>query len=157
MSVLQNNLEAMQAYPILLQAVGIIGFLTYMIGFALVQSEKICGNGIAYPASKVFAATCVLVSLVGAFNLASCLIQLSYIAIGLYGIGVRRQKPRPENSNALDNPIPSSRHHTVTAGQAAPAANTIGPPPDLAPAATDDEFDPCAVNILGQRHSEGAV
>jgi predicted membrane protein len=99
MDLLQNSLEIMLMYPNLLQLVGVIGFLTYVIGFAMVQNEKICGNGVLYPASKVFAAICVLISLVGAFNLASCLIQLSYIVIGLYGIAVRRKKSRTGNQS----------------------------------------------------------
>lgn len=94
MESLQNSLETVQAYPNILQLIGIVGFLTYVIFFGLVQNEKICGNGMLYPASKVFAATCVLISLVGAFNLASCMIQLSYIAIGSYGLAVRRRKFR---------------------------------------------------------------
>lgn len=106
MTLLHNSLELMLMYPNLLQLVGVLGFLTYVIGFAMVQNGKICGNGILYPASKVFAAICVLVSLVGAFNLASCMIQFSYIVIGLYGIAVRRTKNRtvdqrkPEPTNA---------------------------------------------------------
>jgi len=97
MNFIQHSFEIMLAYPNLLQLIGVVGFLTYVIGFGLVQNEKICGNGILYPASKVFAAICVLISLVGAFNLASCLIQLSYIVIGLYGIAVRRKKNRLGN------------------------------------------------------------
>lgn len=108
MDLFQTSIEAMLTYPNLLQMIGVVGFLTYVIGFGLVQNEKVCGNGVVYPASKVFAAICVLISLVGAFNLASCLIQLSYIVIGLYGIAVRRKKSR------LDNAAKAEAKHAAT-------------------------------------------
>jgi len=98
----------MRTYPNLLQVIGIIGFLTYIIGFALVQCGKVCGNGVAYPASKVFAATCVLISLVGAFNLASMLIQLSYILIGIYGVGARYKAPDAYDTCTAQIPIPQN-------------------------------------------------
>ncbi|MDA5557170.1 CBU_0592 family membrane protein [Shimia sp. MMG029] len=107
MDFLQTSFETMLTYPSLLQMIGVVGFLTYVIGFGLVQNEKVCGNGIVYPASKVFAAICVLISLVGAFNLASCLIQLSYIVIGLYGIVIRHKK------NRLDNPAKTEAKHAT--------------------------------------------
>ncbi len=87
-------LEYMRTFPNALEAIGVVGFLTYIIGFKLVQTGHICGNGMAFAMTNVVAASLVLVSLVGAFNLASFLIQISYIAIGLFGIGLRLRKSR---------------------------------------------------------------
>ncbi|MCV6586869.1 MAG: hypothetical protein OIF47_15165 [Marinibacterium sp.] len=126
MEFVQTGFETLLRYPTLLQLIGIVGFITYVIGFGLVQHEKICGNGIGYPASKVFAALCVLVSLVGAFNLASCLIQLSYIVIGLYGIAVRRKKARPGGTAHAETTLASPSQNIVilagASGQRMPEA-----------------------------------
>ena len=87
-------IEFLQRYPDILQAVGVVGFLAYIIGFKLVQTRHICGNGIPFALINVVAACLVLVSLIGAFNLASFLIQISYIAIGLFGIALRLMNGR---------------------------------------------------------------
>ncbi len=84
----------LQGHPDVLETLGVIGFLTYIAGFKLVQTGYICGNGIAYSATNVVAAVLVLLSLVTAFNLASFLIQVSYIGIGLYGIAIRTGRGR---------------------------------------------------------------
>ncbi len=85
-------LDYIRQFPEVLQMVGVLGFVLYVGGFFLIQNGSVCGNGIMYPLSKVIAATCVLISLTSAFNLASFLIQCSYIAIGLYGVGKRLRK-----------------------------------------------------------------
>ncbi len=90
-------LDYLRAFPDTLEAIGVVGFLTYIIGFKLVQTGHICGNGTTYALTNVIAASLVLISLVGAFNLASFLIQISYIAIGLFGIGLRIRKARESN------------------------------------------------------------
>lgn len=143
MTLLQNSFETMQTYSHLLQVVGILGFLTYVTGFALVQSEKICGNGIVYPASKVLAATCVLISLVAAFNLASCLIQLSYIVIGLYGIVVRRKEMRLDKRKAPNATHSSSRHQAKDAENAASPENIVVLPSVSNQPPVEEEFDRC--------------
>lgn len=74
---------------ILLQSIGVLGSIAYVAGFFLVQSGKLCGNGLLYPCSKLFAAICVSLSLLTAFNLAALLIQISFITIALYGICFR--------------------------------------------------------------------
>lgn len=85
------------------QWIGVVGFAIYMAGFLLVQTGHLDGNGVLFPASKVVAALCVLCSLVDAFNLATLLIQLSFVVIGSYGVikrllwkrSARRATPRP--------------------------------------------------------------
>ena len=82
-------IESLSAYSALLQLIGVVGFLGYIGGFALLQINAISSDGMAFSIINIFAAFCVLISLIGAFNLASLLIQLSYIVIGLAGIIVR--------------------------------------------------------------------
>ncbi len=78
-----------QAYHAVLQIIGAIGCLIYVGGYLLVQSGRVCGNGGGYSASKLIAASFVLASLVTSFNLASFLIQISFIAISIYGLWYR--------------------------------------------------------------------
>lgn len=68
------------------QATGVLGFFAYMGSFALLQARLIDGNGPVYALMNVIAASLVLISLADAFNLASLLIQVSWIIIGLAGI-----------------------------------------------------------------------
>ena len=68
------------------EMIGIAGFLAYMASFALLQAGMIDGNGRAYCLLNIAAAAMVLVSLSEAFNLASALIQISWIAIGGFGL-----------------------------------------------------------------------
>lgn len=71
------------------QMVGVPGVLVYLGSFAAVQAEILSGDSIAYSAANVIAASCVLLSLTVEFNLASLLIQISFITIGLVGIARR--------------------------------------------------------------------
>ena len=88
-------IEALAPFHAHLQAIGAVGSLIYVAGFLMLQSGRLCGNGLAYPASKLVAAVCVLASLTTAFNLAAFLTQLSFVAIAFYGIGFRlRRLPR---------------------------------------------------------------
>ena len=91
---MSDFLDFLRQYPNVLDTIGVVGFVTYIVGFKLVQMGHLCGNGIGFAAINVIAACLVLVSLIGAFNLASFLIQVSYIAIGLYGIAWRLNRRR---------------------------------------------------------------
>lgn len=72
--------------PTILQVIGVAGFLSYMAGFAALQLGYLDGNGPLYALSNVVGAALVLISLTSAFNLASLLIQVSWIIIGCYGL-----------------------------------------------------------------------
>ena len=65
---------------------GIIGFLSYLGGFAALQLGVLNGNGRLYTLSNLFGASFVLVSMADAFNLGSALISVSWIVIGVYGL-----------------------------------------------------------------------
>ncbi len=98
-----------QMNPDLAQFFGVLGFGIYITSFMLVQTGRLCGNGIRFPILQVTAAACVLISLTSAYNLASFLIQTSYICIGLFGICLRlRQGFRPGKAS-LNRKI---RHRT---------------------------------------------
>lgn len=96
-------LSAMRAYPDLLQVSGVLGSIIYVGGFALVQSGKACGNSAAYSMSKVIAATLVLISLVGAFNLSAFLIQIGFIGFGVLGL-VRQIRERASTGHPASTP-----------------------------------------------------
>ena len=72
-----------------LQLVGIAGFGFYIMAFGLVQLGRLDGNSTQYSVYNVLAASLVATSLIAEFNLASALIQASWICIGLVGISRR--------------------------------------------------------------------
>ena len=86
--------DLLYAYPELTDSIGIAGFFFYIISFCAVQTGKICGNGMIYVLANVAAATLVLISLINAFNIASFLIQISFISIGIYGVARKLQARR---------------------------------------------------------------
>lgn len=108
---MQHTVEFIQSYPDIAQLIGVIGFMIYIGNFCAVQSGHICGNGILFPILQVIAASFVLISLASAYNLASFMIQTSYIAIGLFGITLRLRKfrtNRPRPANRPEHPGPDA-------------------------------------------------
>ena len=85
--------DYMRNYPHILQFFGVLGSILYVGGFALVQTGRICGNGSYYSFNQLTAATLVLISLVGAFNLGAFLIQIGFLSFGSLGL-VRRIRMR---------------------------------------------------------------
>lgn len=75
-----------------LQWVGVAGFVCYLLAFGSVQLGKLDGNSTAYSLANILAATLVGVSLLAEFNLASALIQVSWIVIGMTGLVLRARK-----------------------------------------------------------------
>jgi hypothetical protein len=75
---------------IVYQSIGLCGFVVYMVGFAGLQLEWLDGNGCTYCISNIIGACLVLISLYHAFNLASALIQATWIVLGLIGLYRRR-------------------------------------------------------------------
>lgn len=73
---------------------GLFGFFFYMASFAALQFRILDGQGMTYSFLNVLAASLVLVSLIAEFNLASALIQVSWIVIGLAGILLRIKRTR---------------------------------------------------------------
>lgn len=83
----------------LFNAIGVFGSLTYILGFGMVQTRVVCGNGILYCTMQITAATCVLISLNASFNLASFLIQISFASIGLFGLMTKLRDRRLKQSH----------------------------------------------------------
>ncbi len=73
----------------LLVFAGLLGFATYAVSFALVQLGRMDGNGLAYTLCNIAAASLVLVSMFDQFNLGSLLTQLTWIGVGIVGVGRR--------------------------------------------------------------------
>jgi predicted membrane protein len=86
---MSDFIAALQQHPQILQLIGVVGFSLYITAFTLLQTGRICGNSIGYTCFVVTAASCVLISLVTAFNLAAFLIQASYVCLGLFGLSRR--------------------------------------------------------------------
>lgn len=67
----------------------------------MLQLGLVDGNGIRYSIAKVIAAALVLVSLTDEFNLASALIQVIWIVIGVSGLALRALRCRPMSQSNL--------------------------------------------------------
>ncbi len=72
--------------------VGVAGFVCYILAFGSVQFGKMDGNSTAYSLANIVAASLVAISLFAEFNLASALIQSTWIAVGVVGITLRARK-----------------------------------------------------------------
>lgn len=89
----------------LYQVIGLMGFLAYLGSFAALQMKLLDGNGVRYAALNILAACLVLISLTEAFNLASALIQISWILIGICGLAWRFSAGAPSRSSRDQNGI----------------------------------------------------
>ena len=74
--------------------IGLAGTLMVLLAFFLLQAGRLSGNGIAYQLLNLFGAAGVLVSLVGTFNPAVFLLELTWVLISAYGI-MRTLRNRP--------------------------------------------------------------
>lgn len=68
------------------EAVGLLGVLTYLGSYALLQLGFVRGSGYAYATMNILAAVLVLISLAESFNLSSALIQVSWILLSAIGM-----------------------------------------------------------------------
>jgi hypothetical protein len=82
------------------QLIGLAGFSAYLISFAMLQFKLIDGNGIAYLLMNLIAAGLVLFSLTESFNLASALIQVSWLVIGVCGLSLRLMQRKMRSASA---------------------------------------------------------
>ncbi|BBD79687.1 CBU_0592 family membrane protein [Aerosticca soli] len=74
---------------------GYAGVALVLLAFLLLQARKLDGYGLAYQLMNVLGAAGVALSLLfGSFNWPAFLLELAWIAIGLYGIvrGVRTRR-----------------------------------------------------------------
>lgn len=75
-------------------AIGIVGFGIYLTNYSLVTFQKIDSRGIIFFTSNIAAASCVLLSLSESFNMASALIQVFWICLGVIAIALRLMPKR---------------------------------------------------------------
>lgn len=81
------------------RGIGVIGFLLYLIAFASLQLRWLCGHSRAHTLLSMMAAACVLVGLSVDFNLASALIQFSWIALGSIGLIINQSSKRGQEAD----------------------------------------------------------
>ena len=70
--------------------VGLAGTLLVLVAFFLLQARKLHGNGLAYQLLNAIGAAAIIVSLFYAFNLASMLLEIAWLAISVYGMATSR-------------------------------------------------------------------
>lgn len=68
---------------------GLAGFGAYVAAYALLQFGVLSGDSLIYTGANTLAAALVLISLIADFNLASALIQITWIVIGVVGVLLR--------------------------------------------------------------------
>jgi paired small multidrug resistance pump len=66
--------------------VGIAGTLMVLAAFFALQADRLAGDSLAYQMLNLFGAGGVLVSLVGTFNPAVFVLELTWVLISAYGI-----------------------------------------------------------------------
>lgn len=78
---------------LIFNGIGVVGFMLYMTSYTLVTFQRIDSRGLLFFALNTAAAAFVLVSLTQNFNLASALIQVVWIGLGVIAIGKRVSFP----------------------------------------------------------------
>jgi hypothetical protein len=66
--------------------VGLVGSLTILLAYFLLQAGRLSGNGIAYQLLNLFGAAGVLLSLAGAFNISVALLEGAWVLVSAYGL-----------------------------------------------------------------------
>jgi hypothetical protein len=71
--------------------VGLAGVALVLVAYFGLQAGKLRGDGVPFQVMNILGAGCIAVSLVYDFNLSAMVIELSWIAISLYGLvrGIR--------------------------------------------------------------------
>ena len=70
---------------------GLLGVAGYLTAYGMLQLGRLDGNGVIYTVLNVVSASLVLLSTIHQFNLATLLINVSWIVLGLGGILARRR------------------------------------------------------------------
>ena len=84
------DIEIWQSYDV----IGVLGTLAYLASYFLLQMGLIRSDSYAYCLVNMEAACLVMISLLHNFNLASALIQISWIVISALGIFRLAFRPR---------------------------------------------------------------
>ena len=85
---------------------GYIGVALVLLAFLLLQAHRLHGNGLTYQAMNIFGALGVMLSLIfGSFNLSAFMLEVAWIAIGIYGVVSNRRRRRGPTTYPCD-PLP---------------------------------------------------
>ncbi len=87
------------------QIVGVIGSVCYIGAFGMVQIGLMDGNSMAYSLVNIVTAGLVCISLLAEFNIATALIQGSWIVIGTIGLVLRARKAWPRTRRTLNTTL----------------------------------------------------
>lgn len=79
--------------PAMLDSIGVIGFLLYVLNYSLLTLGWVSGDSVQYFVVNFIAAALVLIGLSNNFNLASALIQSFFITMSSLGIAIRVMRP----------------------------------------------------------------
>jgi hypothetical protein len=87
--------DLMSTYDVSLicNGIGVLGFMLYMTSYTLVTFQWIDSRGLTFFLLNTTAAALVLISLTQNFNLASALIQIVWIGLGIIAIVTRLSHP----------------------------------------------------------------
>lgn len=94
MDIFFNYLAGLGFY----ERTGVAGFVCYITAFGAAQFGLMDGNRMSFTLLNILAACLVGISLTAEFNLASALIQGSWIVIGLIGLTLRFCRGLPTRS-----------------------------------------------------------
>jgi len=93
-----------------LSLIGILGVGFYLTSYAMLQTGVIRGSSYTYTLMNMLAASCVLLSLIEAYNLSSMLIQIVWMGISVIGLArmavINRRPPLTENEMMLAAMMP---------------------------------------------------
>ena len=81
--------------------VGLLGSALVVGSYFLLQSGRLSGTGLPYQLLNIAGSACILVSLIGGFNVSVALLQCTWIAISVYGV-VRGLRANRRDSNRPD-------------------------------------------------------
>ena len=80
--------------------IGMVGFGLYVLNYVCLTAKKISADHTLYFVVNLLASGMVLVSLASAFNLASAMIQVFWVAISIVGIVTRLRPAMPPKQPA---------------------------------------------------------
>ncbi len=84
---------------------GYIGVALILLGFLLLQAQQLHGNHLTYQVMNILGALGVMLSLLlGNFNLSAFMLEVAWIAIGVYGV-LRNWRQRGETPTFPGEPL----------------------------------------------------
>ncbi|MEM8850753.1 MAG: hypothetical protein AAGE03_12055 [Pseudomonadota bacterium] len=94
-----------------LQLVGLAGACTYIVNYILITNRAITTESPVFFLNNLLASTLVMISLADAFNMATALIQVFWVAVSLWGLTSRSHIGRSARRDRARRRIPATFHH----------------------------------------------